>query len=221
MTRARGSEGMSEVEEEEKTSNASKRTSFKDLTGDWNGPDDLAPAQVDKIWDTVESWIYGWQSHAGKSTVGGFLNYCQSYCETVEEDYEVELWMLNLVAHHVALDKSWLETADAAKDWGNALLSEDWKVPPPLWARHREDKWMLEGKDKENTEESLEILPTSPLDPNWGKGLPAPSPVVAAPSTPMWRPWEEDVVIDLSAAVQKRKRRSPAAAARSQQRLPH
>ena len=174
---------------------------------------------MDKIWDTVESWIYGWQSHAGKSTVGGFLNYCQSYCVTVEEDYEVELWMLNLVAHHVLLDKSWLETADAAKDWGNALLSEDWKVPPPLWARHREDKWMLEGKDKENTEESLEILPTSPLDPNWGKGLPAPSPVVAAPSTPMWRPWEEDVVIDLSAAVQKRKRRSPAAEARSRLRL--
>ena len=161
MTRARGSEGMTEVEEEEKTSNASKRTSFKDLTGDWDGPDDLTPDQVDKIWDTVESWIYGWKSHAGKSTVGGFLNYCHSYCETVEEDYEVELWMLNLVAHHVVLDKSWLETADAAKDWGNALLSEDWKVPPPLWARHREDKWMLEDKNKENTGESLESLPTS------------------------------------------------------------
>ena len=218
--RARGSEGMGEVEEEEKTSNASKRTSFKDLTGDWNGPDDLAPAEVDKIWDTVESWIYGWQSHAGKSTVGGFLNYCQSYCETAEEDYEVELWMLNLVAHHVLLDKSWLETADAAKDWGNALLSEDWKVPPPLWARHREDKWMLEGKDKENNEESLEVLPTSPLDPNWGKGLPAPTPVVAAPFTPMWRPWEEkDVVVNLSATMQKRKRRSPATEARSRQRL--
>ena len=132
MARARGSEGVSKVEEEEKTSNASKNTSFKDLTGDWNGPDDLAPAQVDKIWYTVESWIYYWKSHAGKSIVGGFLNYCQSYCEAAE----VELWMLN----HVALDKSWLETADAAKDGGNTLLSEDWKVPPPLWARHREDK---------------------------------------------------------------------------------
>ena len=66
-----------------------------------------------------------------------------------------------------------------------------------------------EFKNKEEeTEESLESVPTSPLDPNWGKGLPAPSPVVAAPSTPMWRPWEEDVVIDLSAAVQKRKRRT-------------
>ena len=77
-----------------------------------------------------------------------------------------------------------------------------------------------EFKNKEEeTEESLESVPTSPLDPNWGKGLPAPSPVVAAPSTPMWRPWEEDVVIDLSAAVQKRKRRSPAAEARSRLRL--
>ena len=57
------------------------------------------------------------------------------------------------------------------------------------------------------------------LDFGWGKGLPAPSPTATAPSTPMWRPWEEDVVIDLSAAVQKRKRRSPAAATRSRRRL--
>ena len=73
---------------------------------------------------------------------------------------------------------------------------------------------------EEKTEESLESVPTSPLDPNWGKGLPAPTPVVAAPFTPMWRPWEEkDVVVNLSAAMQKRKRRSPAAEARSRQRL--
>ena len=78
-----------------------------------------------------------------------------------------------------------------------------------------------EFKNKEEeTEESLESVPTSPLDPNWGKGLPAPTPVVAAPFTPMWRPWEEkDVVVNLSAAMQKRKRRSPAAEARSRQRL--
>ena len=63
-------------------------------------------------------------------------------------------------------------------------------------------------------------MPTSPLDPNWGKGLPAPTPVVASPFTPMWRPWEEKVVvINLSAAMQKRKRRSPAAEARSRRRL--
>ena len=39
-------------------------------------------------------------------------------------------------------------------------------------------------------------------------------------STPMWRPWEEkDVVVNLSATMQKRKRRSPAAEARSRQQL--
>ena len=78
----------------------------------------------------------------------------------------------------------------------------------------------LENKE-EKTEESLESVPTSPLDHNWGKGLPAPTPVVAAPFTPMWRPWEkeENVVVHLSAEVQKRKRRSPAAEARSRQRL--
>ena len=77
----------------------------------------------------------------------------------------------------------------------------------------------LKNKE-EKTEESLESVPTSSLDPNWGKGLPAPTPVVAAPFTPMWRPWEEkDVVVTLSAAMQKRKRRSPAAEARSRRRL--
>ena len=51
--------------------------------------------------------------------------------------------------------------------------------------------------------------------------MPAPTPVVAAPFTPMWRPWEEEenVVVHPSAEVQKRKRRSPAAEARGRQRL--
>ena len=75
----------------------------------------------------------------------------------------------------------------------------------------------------ESAEESLENTTTSPLDRDWGKELPAPSTAVAAPSTPMWRPWEEDdeeaEVVNLSAPVQKRKRRSPAAAARSRRRL--
>ena len=74
---------------------------------------------------------------------------------------------------------------------------------------------------------SLENTTTSPLDRDWGKELPAPSTAVAAPSTPVWRPWEEDEeeeeeeeeVVNLSASVQKRKRRSPAAAARSRRRL--
>ena len=60
---------------------------------------------------------------------------------------------------------------------------------------------------------------SSPLDLNWVKELPAPTPSVAAPSTPMWRPWEENICVVNLSALQKRKRKSPAAASRSRQRL--
>ena len=97
-------------------------------------------------------------------------------------------------------------------------MKEESKESSPLLWRRSSLKTRKKRK-KEKTEESSESVPTSPLDHNWWKGLPTPTQVVAAPFTPMWRPWEEDVVIDLSAAKQKRKRRSPAAEARSQQRL--
>ena len=73
-----------------------------------------------------------------------------------------------------------------------------------------------EEEEELKAEESLECKTNSPiLDCGWGKGL-------SAPSTPMWRPLEEkdeEGLVDLSAALQKRKRKSPAAAARSRQRL--
>ena len=74
-------------------------------------------------------------------------------------------------------------------------------------------KELMEEKKNEEAKESL--VARSPLDLDWGKELPAPSPSVAAPSTPMWRPWEENVSSVNLSAVQKRKRKSPAAAARS------
>ena len=63
------------------------------------------------------------------------------------------------------------------------------------------------------------MVTSSPLDLDWGKELPAPTPSVAAPSASMWRPWEENVSSVNLSAVQKRKRKSPAAAARSRRRL--
>ena len=69
----------------------------------------------------------------------------------------------------------------------------------------------------DETKESL--VTTSPLDLDWGKELPAPTPSEAAPSASMWRPWEENVSSVNLSAVQKRKRKSPAAAARSWRRL--
>ena len=88
-----------------------------------------------------------------------------------------------------------MDTADDAKDWGSLLLTGDWDVPPSAWAKNRanekEEKVPLEKKN-EKIEESAEGMTSSPLDSNWGKGLPAPSPTVAAHSTPIWRPWAEE-----------------------------
>ena len=215
MTRARGSEEMGE-EEVEKTSETSDSggVSFEDLVCDWRGPDDLSDDLDDLVWDTVKDWLKDWQSAAGN-----FFHYCINFCDNLDESYGVRLWMLDLIAHNVVKDESWLDSVHTAKDWGQILLSDDWEVPPPLWLVRREEE---EEKKNKESKESLECLTTSPLlDPGWGKGLPAPTPTVAAPSTPVWRPWEEeeDVVVNLSAAVQKRKRRSPAAAARSRRRL--
>ena len=219
MTRARGSEEMGE-EEVEKTSETSDSggVSFEDLVCDWRGPDDLSDDLDDLVWDTVKDWLKDWQSAAGN-----FFHYCINFCDNLDESYGVRLWMLDLIAHNVVKDESWLDSVHTAKDWGQILLSDDWEVPPPLWLVRREEE---EQKNKESksqkAKESLECVTTSPfLDPGWGKGLPAPTPTVAAPSTPVWRPWEEeeDVVVNPTAAVQKRKRRSPAAAARSRRRL--
>ena len=227
MTRARGSEeiGEEEVEKEEekeveKTSETSGSVgiSFEDLVYDWDGPDDLTGDLVDLVWDTVKDWLKDWQSAAGN-----FFHYCISFCDNLDESYEVRLWMLNLVSHNVAEDESWLDSVHTAKDWGQILLSGDWEVPPPLWlVRREEEEEKTKESKSEKAKESLECVTNSSfLDPGWGKGLPAPTPTVAALSTPVWRPWEEeeDVVVNLSAAVQKRKRRSPAAAARSRRRL--
>ena len=206
MTRARGDEESSEEEEEEEALDL-EEGSFRKLVIEWNGPD--------LVYSTVTNWILSDQS--GKPTVGNFFQYCFTVSENLEEDYELKLWMLNLVAHYVAKEESWMEIADEAKDWGSLLLAGDWEVPPPVWAKSREQ--VLEEKN-EKTEESLEGITSSPLDPSWGKGLPAPSPTtVAAPSTPLWRPWEECEVVNLSVVKKRKKRRSPAAAARSQFRL--
>ena len=106
------------------------------------------------------------------------------------------------------------EDGNNSRDWNELGLVVDREVPPPPCLVRREEL---------KAEESLEYKTNSPmLDCGWGKGLPAPSPTATAPSTPMWRPWEEkdeEEVVNLSAAVQKRKRRSPAVAARSRRRI--
>ena len=129
---------------------------------------------------------------------------------------KLKRWMLNLIAHFVAENESWLDSFYTAKDWrqlGLSCINDYWEVPPPLWLVEREEEGKKEDEKKkkesekmeeslecsstspvlilsESAEESLENTTTSPLDRDWGKELPAPSTAVAAPSTPVWRPWE-------------------------------
>ena len=232
MTRARESEEVTEVEEEKATN----------IVSDWDSPD-LAVDLVDQIWDMVKSWLTDREPAASD-----FFYYCRNLCDNLEEADEVWVWMLNLIAHFVAEDESFLDSVHTAKDWRElALVNEDdWEVPPPLWLVRREEQMKREEeeelknekakeslefatnspildeekeKDNGNAEESLDNTTASPLDRDWGKELPAPTPAVAAPSTPVWRPWEENSSVVNLSAVQKRKRRSPAAAARSRRRL--
>ena len=82
-----------------------------------------------------------------------------------EEDYELRLWMLNLFAHYVAVNKNWFETADESKYWGKLFLSEeDWEVPPPPWAITSEKNsdeyrsWVEEERQKLLKEEEKEAV---------------------------------------------------------------
>ena len=94
MTRARESEEVSEVEEEKATN----------IVSDWDSPD-LAVDLVDQIWDMVKSWLTDREPAASD-----FFYYCRNLCYNIEEADEVWVWMLNLIAHFVAEDESFLDS---------------------------------------------------------------------------------------------------------------
>ena len=100
---------MSQEEEEEEPLD-SEGSSFRELVLDWSGPD--------LVYTKVTHWISDIACSGPCSpTVGNFFQFCFSFAENLEEDYELKLWMLNLVTHYVAEDENWLDTADDAKDW--------------------------------------------------------------------------------------------------------
>ena len=75
--------------------------------------------------------------------------------------------MLNLIAHFVAEDESFLDSVHTAKDWRElALVNEDdWEVPPPLWLVRREEQMKREEEEElknEKAKESLEFA-TNPF----------------------------------------------------------
>ena len=68
--------------------------------------------------------------------------------ESRGEAEEVRVWTLNLIAHFVAEDESWLHSIHTAKDWrqlGLSGINHYWEVPPPLWLVEREE----EGKKED------------------------------------------------------------------------
>ena len=149
MTRAQESEEVSEVEEEKATN----------IVSDWDSPD-LAVDLVDQIWDMVKSWLTDREPAASD-----FFYYCRNLCYNIEEADEVWVWMLNLIAHFVAEDESFLDSVHTAKDWRElALVNEDdWEVPPPLWLVRREEQMKREEEEElknEKAKESLECVNT-------------------------------------------------------------
>ena len=78
--------------------------------------------------------------------------------KNTEEDYELQLCMLNLVAHHVAKEENWLHIADNSKHWGKG--SEEYRS----WVEEEKAKIRKEEKDSESAKESLDNTTTSPLD---------------------------------------------------------
>ena len=169
MTRARESEEVSEVEEEKATN----------IVSDWDSPD-LAVDLVDQIWEMVKSWLTDREPAASD-----FFYYCRNLCYNLEEADEVWVWMLNLIAHFVAEDESFLDSVHTAKDWRELALvdQDDWEVPPPLWLvrreeelkkKHEEEEKLKELKEEKEIDETKEsLVTTSPLDLDWGKELPA------------------------------------------------
>ena len=182
MTGAREGEDLSEVEEEKAT----------DIVSNWDSPD-LAVDLVDQIWDMVKGWLADREPAASD-----FFHYCRNLCDNQGERDEVWVWMLNLIAHFVAEDESFLASVHTAKDWRELALvdQDDWEVPPPLWLvrreeelkkKHEEEEKLKELKEEKEIDETKEsLVTTSPLDLDWGKELPAPTPSVAAPSASMW-----------------------------------
>ena len=75
-----------------------------------------------------------------------------------EEDYELRLWMLNLFAHYVAVNKNWFETADESKYWGKLFLSEeDWAITSEKNSDEYRS-WVEEDRQKLLKEEEKEAV---------------------------------------------------------------
>ena len=87
-----------------------------------------------------------------------------------EEDYELRLWMLNLFAHYVAVNKNWFETVDESKYWGKLFLSEeDWAITSEKnsdeyrsWVEEERQKLLKEEEKEAVVDIKLEVEKDQP-----------------------------------------------------------
>ena len=82
--------------------------------------------------------VRGWLTDREPAASDSF-HYCRDLCESQGEADQAWVWMLNLIAHFVAKDESWLDSIHTAKDWRQLGLSgivDYWEVPPPLHNVH-------------------------------------------------------------------------------------
>ena len=101
--------------------------------------------------------VRGWLTDR-EPAASDFFHYCLGLCESQEEDNKAWVWMLNLIAHFVAKDESWLDSIHSAKDWrqlGVSGFDVYWEVPPPLWLVEREEEGKKEDEKKKKESEKM------------------------------------------------------------------
>ena len=99
-----------------------------------------------------------------------FQYWLSAVARNAEEDYELRLWMLNLFAHYVAVNKNWFETADESKYWGKLFLSEeDWAITSNKnsdeyrsWAEEERQKLLKEEEKEAVVDIKLEVEKDQP-----------------------------------------------------------
>ena len=124
--------------------------------GIWTGPKE--------VFDRVKLW--GAQKFDEKH-IGTFLQYCFAFAESLEEEDELVVWMLELITKFLEEHGGWsnLDQTLESRDWSSLALSHHWAVLPPQWARDREvadieeeDRLKEENVLKENSVKMAESV---------------------------------------------------------------
>ena len=98
------------------------------------------------IFKKVQKWSVKDWGKSSRGSIGWFLQYCWAFCESEEEEDEMFVWMLSLIALYVRED-GWGGFCQGALtwDWSQVALRDYWEIPAPEWARNREEEDIMNG----------------------------------------------------------------------------